>query len=305
MSEWLEHIPLAPRTTLEVGGKARFFCAAHTVDALSDALRRASEERVPVTILGGGSNMLIADRGIDGLVLHPTESSVEVHGPTVRATAGVEWDALVRRCVQEDLAGLECLSGIPGQVGASPIQNIGAYGAEVAECIESVEVLDRKTLERRSLTNEECQFSYRNSRFKTQWREQFVVTAVTFGLTPGGRPTLRYEELAARFSTDAPRLTEVREAVLAIRRSKSMVWDRTDPNHRSAGSFFMNPIVSANDVRNIEQRSAQNPPRYPAGPGRFKVPAAWLIEHAGFSKGYSRGAAHISTAHALALVNSG
>lgn len=304
MVDWQRNVPLASRTTLEVGGPALHYVDAPSVDAVIEALDRARALELDVTVLGGGSNVLIADAGIAGLVLHPTETTIELDGERVRATAGVHWDALVERCVAEELAGLECLSGIPGQVGAAPMQNIGAYGREIGESIEAVEVVNRRTLTPTTLTADECRFGYRTSAFKTVWRDEYVITAVHLRLEKNGRPELRYRDLLARFASRTPAIHEVRRGVLDIRRAKSMVWDRGDPNHRSAGSFFTNPIVSPKIADRVDEITRESVPRYPTA-GAVKLPAAWLIERAGFTKGYQRGRAGISTAHALALINRG
>ncbi len=305
MSEWQSNVPLAPRTTLEVGGHAQFYVEAEGADAVIEALDGARTHGQAVTVLGGGSNVLISDAGLRGVVLHPTESSIEIDGDRVRATAGVEWDTLVERCVGAELAGLECLSGIPGRVGAAPIQNIGAYGREIAETVEAVEAINRATLTRTTLSAKECQFGYRTSAFKSHWRDQFVVTAVHLRLLRGGRPELRYRDLLSRIPTRRPSIAAVRRTVLDIRREKSMVWDRSDPNHRSAGSFFINPIVSPDVADQVDEVSGESAPRYPTTTSDVKLPAAWLIEHAGFRKGHVRGRAGLSSAHALALINRG
>ncbi|WP_437712348.1 UDP-N-acetylmuramate dehydrogenase [Sorangium sp. So ce448] len=331
-----ESVPLAPLTTLGVGGPARYFAEAADEAAVVEAFRFAEARGVPLFVLGGGSNLLVADRGIDALVLRvrvrgiellrgrEEASGAETGGgggeagrALVRAGAGEAWDDLVARSVAEGWAGLECLSGIPGDVGATPIQNVGAYGQEVAETIVEVRAIDRATGAAVVLSGADCGFGYRDSRFKRAWRGRYVITAVTFALRPGGAATVRYPELqralAAPAGGAAPPLGEVRSAVIALRRGKSMVLDPADENGRSAGSFFMNPTLApgaaAGVLARIEAAGVLAPgeaiPQFPADGGRVKLSAAWLIERAGFARGTRHGAAGISTRHTLALVNRG
>lgn len=313
-----EQVPLAPLTTLHLGGPARWLLRCTSEADVRAGLAWARDTGCRAVVLGGGSNVIVPDAGLDALVLQvaiPGLEFVEAEGGTaVEAGAGVEWDELVAESVARGLAGVECLSGIPGTVGGTPIQNVGAYGQEVAETIESVRVLDRRTLEPRDFSRDECGFAYRWSRFKADDRDRYVVTAVRFRLRPGGAPTLRYPELAravaARGGVEPPpagALSQVRESVLALRRSKGMVLDAADPDTRSAGSFFMNPVLTPADFATLERRWAEGGgtgavPTFPA-PGGVKVPAAWLIERAGFGKGYGRDGARISAKHTLALVN--
>jgi len=306
-------VPLAPLTTFELGGPAAHLTEATDDAAIAEALRWAGARQLPVAILGGGSNVVVADAGFEGLVIRIAtrgrsfqplpDGSVDL-----TAAAGEPWDDLVADTVARGLAGLECLSGIPGLAGATPIQNVGAYGQEVAQTIRRVRVLDRGTLGISELDATDCAFGYRDSRFKRD-PDRFVVLAVTFALRPAGAPALRYPELAAALGgTGDPSLADVRAAVLALRAKKSMVLAPDDPNRRSAGSFFMNPVVSAAEADAVAQRAGvatQAMPRFPAGGGRVKLSAGWLIERAGFPKGTRRGPVGISTAHALALVNLG
>jgi len=300
-----EHVPLAPRTTLALGGPARFYVEAEDDAALIEALRWARAEGVEARVLGGGSNLIVADAGFDGLVIEVAQRGLQIDGGRVTAAAGEDWDAFVARCVAEDLAGVECLSGIPGRVGATPIQNVGAYGQEVSQTIERVRVLDRESLAQRELTPDDCAFAYRDSMFKRD-PGRFVVLEVTFALAPGGAPLLAYAELQKALAADAaPSLARVRETVIALRRRKSMVLDPADPNGRSAGSFFTNPIVAPEVAARIVEASDAPVPRWPTDDGRVKLAAGWLIERAGMCKGTRRGAVGISTAHALALVHHG
>lgn len=309
-----ENVPLAPFTTLRIGGNARFFISAADEEQVIEAVSFAAENRLALFILGGGSNVLIADAGFDGLVLQIALKGVsgfqEKDGTVyVTAQAGEDWDAFVGACVAKNLQGIECLSGIPGFIGGTPVQNVGAYGQEVSETIVSVRAFDRKNGEILSLTNADCNFSYRTSIFNSTDRERFIVLSVTYALTQNGGPKLVYKDLKEIFGDRTPSLAETREAVLNIRRAKSMVIDESDPNSRSAGSFFKNPIVSAEDFARIQARSEEmgsGPvPFFPAPGGYVKVPAAWLIERSGFAKGYRKGRAGLSTRHTLAVINLG
>ena len=320
--ELREHVPLAPYTTLGLGGAARYFAECASEQDISAALAFGSDRRLPVYILGGGSNVVFADAGYSGVVLRVTIGGIEYRDsgiPEVTAGAGVDWDALVSGAVARGWTGIECLSGIPGTVGGTPIQNVGAYGQGIAETLVSVTCLDRTTLERRTFTARECAFAYRNSRFKQGDRDRYVVLDVTFRLARGGTPRIRYAELrdavARQASLEAVPPAQavrlVRETVLALRRGKSMVLDPSDPNTRSVGSFFTNPVLPPPAFARLEERwrsagqgQGSAIPTFPAD-GGVKVPAAWLVERAGFPKGYRRGGAGISSRHALALVNLG
>jgi UDP-N-acetylmuramate dehydrogenase len=311
---------LAPFTTFGIGGPARWFAVAANEDEIVEANGWAREHGVALFVLGGGSNLLVADAGFDGLVLRVGLRggvAADAHGHSgekiYQAAAGEDWDQFVERTVQDSCAGLECLAGIPGTVGGTPVQNVGAYGQEVASAIERVRVFDLRQEEFVEFTAEECGFSYRRSRFNTVDRGRFIVTRVDYRLTPGGAPTLRYAELERVVMESRPEggeasLAEVAAVVRRIRRSKGMLLVEGDPDCRSAGSFFKNPVVSEEQVRRIAECSEKEPPRFPAGAdnaGMVKVPAAWLIEQAGFRKGYAKGAAGISSRHTLALVNLG
>jgi UDP-N-acetylmuramate dehydrogenase len=317
----LEHdVSLAPHTTLGLGGPARFFLGARSLEELTQALTWARRERIAVHVLGGGSNTIFADEGFPGLVLHVALRGISFreeggHG-YVTAAAGEPWDDLVRRCVEAGWAGLECLSGIPGSVGAAPVQNVGAYGQEVAETLHALSALLRDPLQETRFGGADCRFAYRQSRFKGADRGRYVITAVTFRLVPGGRPQVRYAELQrhldehmdlASLGDGRPALEAVREAVLALRRRKSMVVDAADPHSRSVGSFFLNPILAPEEVARLEERWLQGGggepvPRF-SSPEGLKVPAAWLVERAGFTRGLRRGGAGVSAHHCLALVN--
>jgi UDP-N-acetylmuramate dehydrogenase len=305
-----EDVVLAPYCTLGVGGPARCFVEPRDEQTLLDALAWAKAQGLLIRVLGGGSNLVVADAGVDALVVR-----VGIRGITTRATAGAveltaaageSWDALVALAVERGWAGLECLSGIPGLVGATPIQNVGAYGQEVSETVTAVRALDTSTGQVITLSHEACGFSYRDSRFKSVDPGRHVILSVTYRLVPGGAPCLRYAEvtlhLAAR-GVARPSLGDVRESVVAIRRSKSMVIDAGDENRRSCGSFFTNAIVTAADADRVAQ-TAGDPamPRWPQPDGRVKLSSAWLIEQAGFARGHREGPVGLSTRHALALV---
>jgi UDP-N-acetylmuramate dehydrogenase len=317
-------IPLAPLTTLGLGGQARSFVRATDEATVAEALSWARAHALPVAVLGGGSNSVVADEGYDGLVLQMAQRGVELEPDEgglvhITAQAGEPWEPFVDWTVGERLAGLECLAGIPGLVGASPIQNVGAYGQEVSETIRRVRVLDRHTLEVRELAPGECAFSYRDSAFKRD-PGRYVVLAVTFALQKDGLAAVRYPELrrALGLPPDGPPavpipLEEVHQTILALRRRKSMVLDPDDENFRSAGSFFTNPILPLGRVEAVIERAValgivqdeSEVPRFDAGPGLGKLAAGWLIERAGVRKGLRRGTVGVSSRHALALVHHG
>lgn len=305
-----ENIPLAPFTTLKIGGPARFFVKAETEDQVVEAFDHAESNGLDLFVLGGGSNILVSDNGFDGLVLQialkgesktlSPKSKVEI---TVRT--GEDWDKFVESSVDDDLAGIECLSGIPGFVGGTPVQNVGAYGQEVSEAIVKVRCFDRHTKRIVELSNSDCGFSYRKSIFNSTDRDRYIVLAVTYALTAGGKPKIVYKDVKEYFDGREPSLKETRKAVLTIRRAKSMVIDESDPNSRSAGSFFKNPVVDISKLDEIKALGFDSVPSFPAGEGLVKVPAAWLIERSGFHRGYRLGNAGISENHSLALVNFG
>jgi UDP-N-acetylmuramate dehydrogenase len=307
---------LADYTTVGLGGPARAFVRAETDRELIDAVRAADAAGEPVLILGGGSNLIVSDEGFDGTVVQIATRGVSRDGGpgVLTAAAGEDWDAVVARSVAEGLAGLECLAGIPGLTGATPIQNVGAYGQEVAETITAVRVFDRVTGEVLEIPNERCDFGYRTSRFRGAGR--FVVLGVEFRLAVQVLSApVRYAELAAALGVPVGgqvESAEARAAVIELRQRKGMVIDPADPDTRSAGSFFVNPVLDAPALAAVEAaaRARRGPdtkvPRFDAGDGLVKVPAAWLIEHAGFGKGYNPGdGARISAKHTLALVNTG
>jgi len=308
-----DDVPLAPRTTLGLGGAARRFARVESVADLQEALALAATTTERVLVLGGGSNLVVRDAGFDGLVVQ-----IAIPGVTIRlhddyaivsAFAGVVWDDFVAQLVDAELVGVECLSGIPGLVGATPMQNVGAYGQEVSDTIVFVRALDRETGELVTLDSEACRFAYRSSVFRGS--ERWIVVEVRFRLARGERSVpIRYPELARALGIaegERAPLDEVRRVVIGLRRSKGMVVDPSDPESRSAGSFFTNPIVDEPTMRALEARLGSDItiPRFPAPAGRTKLSAGWLIERAGFTKGYTVGRVGISKKHALALVNRG
>ena len=309
-----ENVPLAPLTTLGVGGSARSFAEAASAEQVRRAVHYAGERGLPLFVLGGGSNLVISDAGWPGLALRIRTAGIEEREQDGKVIfdvgAGEEWDGFVARAVARDCAGVECLSGIPGSVGGTPVQNVGAYGQEVAETIESVQALDLKDGELRELCNPACGFSYRSSIFNSSERGRYIIVRVTYALTPAGRPRLEYADLKKYFAGrgSAPSLAEAREAVRQIRASKAMLIVAGDEDCRSAGSFFKNPVLSSEQHQQLRQRAAAmglQVPSYPALSAQHKVSAAWLVEHSGFSKGYTRGRVGISRKHALAIVNHG
>lgn len=315
----LTQVSLASKTTLQLGGLAARWVEADTERELEEAVRAVEDRGEPLLILGGGSNVVVDDAGWPGTVLQPSmrgiETNVGADTCTVTASAGVTWDDLVAETVERGWAGLECLSGIPGMVGAAPMQNIGAYGQEIADTLVSVRAWDRSARAWVEVAASECGFDYRTSTFKG--KEQHVIAAVTLSLIPGGDSrAIRYAELARALDVtvgSAAPVGEVRQTILALRRSKGMVVDPNDPESRSAGSFFVNVTLSQSAFEALEQRvqsagiltHGERMPRYPASSDCVKVPSAWLIERAGFRKGHTRNGAGISSKHALALVNRG
>lgn len=303
-----ESVPLAPLTTLQLGGPARRLVEVDTAEELVQAVRDVDRSGDRLLLLGGGSNLVLPDSGFDGTVVLIRTRGIERTGDALLVAAGEPWDELVARSVAEQLAGLECLSGIPGLTGATPVQNVGAYGQEVAQTITAVRAYDRRADEVLELTNPDCGFAYRSSRFKRE-PDRYVLLEVRFQLRAGTESEpIRYGELAraldVRQGERAP-LTEARAAVLTLRRSKGMVVDPSDRDSYSAGSFFTNPVLSAEDFAELQARTGADVPHYPESDGRVKVAAAWLIGHAGFDKGYGDGPARISSKHTLALTNQG
>ena len=312
----LENIPLAPLTTLKIGGPARYFTEANNVSEVQEAVQFARSRDLPLFVLGGGSNLVVADAGWPGLVLKIAITGIEERTGLdegkviVDAGAGESWDKFVACMVASHHAGVECLSGIPGSVGGTPVQNVGAYGQEVSETIASVQVLDLKDGQVRELCNEACQFAYRSSIFNTTERGRFIVLRVTYALEPAGTPRIAYADLRRHFEgrETPPNLAETREAVRHIRALKGMLLVPGDPDCQSAGSFFKNPVLSEEQHKDLTARAASRRltvPSYPALESHKKVSAAWLVEHSGFAKGFGFGRVGISTRPALSIVNRG
>ena len=313
-----ENKSLAPFTTIEIGGPARWFAEATSEADVAEAAAWVREREVPLFVLGGGSNLLVSDAGFDGLVLHIGLKGIHVregaensNEHVYEAAAGEDWDNFVSRIVEDNCAGVECLAGIPGTVGGTPVQNVGAYGQEVSSVIERVRAFDLDQQSFVEFTATECGFAYRRSRFNAADRNRYVVTRVDYQLIRGGPPALHYADLQRAFPDGSkPALNDVATAVRGIRRSKGMLLEEGQPDCRSAGSFFKNPVLTETQVERIASSTGKQPPRFPAGPkpefaALVKVPAAWLIDQAGFAKGYASGAAGVSTLHTLALVNRG
>lgn len=309
-----ENVPLAPLTTFQVGGPARYFVEAQSEPEVRAAVEHAGSRSLPLFVLGGGSNLVVADSGFPGLVLKIALTGVhEIRqkGKVIfEVGAGEDWDSFVARAVAEECAGLECLSGIPGTVGGTPVQNVGAYGQEVKDTITSVRVLELVSGEVKELSNAECGFRYRSTMFNTTGRGRYIVLRVTFMLASGGKPHLAYADLKSYFAgwPSPPTLSETREAVRRIRLKKAMLIVPGDDDCRSAGSFFKNPVVSQEKCAEVEAAAArlgQTLPQWPAEGNRVKIPAAWLVEQAGFPRGFTRGPVGISRKHALAIVNRG
>jgi UDP-N-acetylmuramate dehydrogenase len=317
-----ENVPLALYTTLRIGGPARYFCEVTTEDALVEAVKFARERQLEVFILGGGSNLLAGDDGFDGLVIHAAiDHALTMDGgyidsrPTVTplkytVPAGFDWDAFVLRICEQGVSGIECLAGIPGLVGGAPIQNIGAYGQEVANSIHSVRALDLNTLNFVTLPRAACGFEYRRSIFNSTQRGRYIVTSVTFTFDLNADPYLTYADLIKHFAdaTTPPKPIDIYHAVREIRHGKGMLLVEGEQNYRSAGSFFKNPVVPTATVALIAAELGLDPaaiPNWPARDGLVKLPAAWLLEQAGFHKGFAMGEAGISSRHTLALINRG
>ncbi|MEV8332799.1 UDP-N-acetylmuramate dehydrogenase [Streptomyces niveus] len=311
----LHDAPLAPLTTFRLGGPVARLITATTDAEVVTAVREADDAGTPLLIIGGGSNLVIGDKGFDGTALRIATRGFDLTGTTLELAAGEIWTDAVARTVDAGLAGIECLAGIPGSAGATPIQNVGAYGQEVSSTITEVVAYDRATGETRTLTNADCQFSYRHSRFK-EHPERYVVLRVRFALEDAGglSAPVKYAETARALGVEpgdrVPAAT-ARLTVLELRAGKGMVLDPADHDTWSAGSFFTNPILDDAQYAAFLARAAERlgpdvtPPAFPAGEGRTKTSAAWLIDRAGFTKGYGAGPARISTKHTLALTNRG
>jgi len=311
-------LPLSRLTTFRVGGPARYYLRAGTRQALQDSAAWAAERDLPLFVLGGGSNLLIADHGFPGLVLHIDLRGIahrlERDVVEVIVAAGENWHDFASSMVERGWAGVECLVGIPGLVGATPIQNVGAYGQEIRDTLARVDVLDLRTGLLRTFTKDECGFDYRKSRFKAEDRDRYIILSVTFHLRPGGMPNLYHAELERHLAERGhtpPALHDVSATVLDLRRRKSMILHEDDPNTCSVGSFFVNPVLDDREFTVLREvvapiiAAGERMPNYPTLDRRTKVSAAWLIEHVGFARGHVQGNVGLSTRHALALINRG
>ena len=307
-----ENVPLAPLTTLGVGGPARYFAEITSADDLRAAIYESFRLNLRLFVLGGGSNLVVSDAGWPGLVLKVAvrgiDSRRENGNVIFEAGAGEDWDALVAAAIKQDCAGIECLSGIPGTVGGTPVQNVGAYGQEVSETIAEVQALDLSRGEVVTLCAEACGFEYRKSIFNTTQKGRYVILRVSYALRPGGAPKIEYADLKKVFADKpSPTLAETREAVRQIRHGKAMLIVPGDEDSRSAGSFFKNPVITEAEYNRIAEIAAsrgQKLPRFDT-PAGVKIPAAWLVEQSGMEKGTARGPVGISRRHALAIVNRG
>ena len=305
-----ENVLLAPYTTFRIGGPARWFVEVRSEEDVLTAVQFAHDRQLPLFVIGGGSNLLVADAGFAGLVLHISMSGMVEHEGVFSVAAGESWDAFVGRAVERKFGGIECLAGIPGTVGGSPVQNVGAYGQEVSATIQRVRAFDTVSADFVDLHAEECGFAYRQSIFNTTQRGRYIVTVVDFSLVRDAAPQLSYADLVAYFKASGtrPSLAETAEAVREIRRRKGMLLVDGDADCQSAGSFFKNPVIDLAAIDGIASAlriEALTVPRYPATDGKVKLPAAWLLEQAGFHKGFTRGPAAISSRHTLALTNRG
>jgi UDP-N-acetylmuramate dehydrogenase len=304
--EFRQQVPLAPYTTFKIGGPARWFAEATGEEEILEAVNFARARQLPLFVLGGGSNLLVADEGFPGLVLHIASKGIEQQADTFRVAAGESWDEFVTHAVTKNYAGIECLAGIPGTVGGTPVQNVGAYGQEVAETIAAVRVLDLTTLRFEELSPKACGFAYRRSIFNSTERGRYIVTRTDYTLVNNGAPRIAYADLKKHFAENAqPSLAEVSAAVRKIRHQKGMLIVPGDPDCMSAGSFFKNPVISADHYAGIAAQFSAEVPHYPALDGTIKLPAAWLLDQAGFHKGFTLGMAGISSRHTLALINQG
>ena len=331
------NILLSEFTTIKLGGNAKHFCRCESENDIIECLEYARQNNLKLQVLGGGSNIIFQDNGFNGIVLHSVSKGISVFGKgasdevEITVQAGEEWDSFVLFCVSEGFCGIESLSGIPGNAGAVPIQNVGAYGSDVSKTIIDVTAVNRITREKTKFTNEECKFGYRNSRFKNKDKDKYIITEVKFKLIRNGNPEIEYPELKKHIAknyfmdseADAQKLFDglsnpveklkiVRNAVLDIRKKKGMVIDEKDEDSVSCGSFFVNPVLTKDDYKEFELIIHSEQKNY----GLFEIPhfevpegikisAAWLIDNAGFHKGYTKEGAGISSKHNLALINKG
>jgi UDP-N-acetylmuramate dehydrogenase len=316
-----ENVLLSDLTTIKLGGKAKLFYNCETTEDIKKCLLYAESKNTPLQVISGGSNIIFPDEGFAGIVIKIDIKGIEFNDPVenveeVTAGAGENWDDFVKLCIENDLTGVECLSGIPGYVGATPIQNLGAYGQEVCDTIVSVEAIDRNSYNSINFTNKECKFGYRQSRFKNEDKDKFIITGVTYSLRKFSEPEIKHIELRKRLnektnmksiSNGKEKLTVIRDNVIDIRKSKSMMINSSDPNTVSCGSFFLNPLLSIMENKQLESLCSKYNLKFPSYKTKegIKISAAWLIENSGFYKGIRKWGAGISENHSLALINCG
>lgn len=308
-----KNVPLSTITTIAAGGPADYLACPRNESEIKDTLELASSLNLPVYAIGGGSNILASDAGFRGMLVRPSCKEISIISrdsstTVIKAEAGASWDDVAAFSVNANAAGIECLSGIPGNAGAAPVQNIGAYGQEIAGSLLAVNAIEIASGKSSRILGENCQFAYRQSLFKTEWKGRFIITSIELELKTNGQASIRYGDLTEQLKLSdgdpIPSLSAVRQAVLEVRKRKSMTNDPTDPNSRSAGSFFLNPIIPEKLAQELKA-AYQEMPIYPAPLGFLKLSAAWLINHAGFEKGFTMGQAGLSEKHVLALINRG
>ena len=302
-----EQVPLAPYTTFGIGGPARWFVEATDETSLLEAVRFARERRAELFVLGGGSNLLVSDKGFPGLVLRIALGGIRQEGNVFRVGAGENWDSFVSCAIDRGFGGIECLAGIPGTAGGTPVQNVGAYGQEVSGTITAVRVLDLNHLKFSELPASVCGFAYRRSIFNSSHRDRFIVTRVDYKLRNKAFPILQYPDLKRYFQgrSVTPTLAEAAAAVREIRHEKGMLLVEGEADCHSAGSFFKNPVVPEKRYDELVAKCSSRVPSFAPSKGLVKIPAAWLVEQSGFAKGFVLGAAGISSRHTLALINRG
>lgn len=309
-------IPMSQYTTIETGGNAKYFISCGSEDEIIAVLAEAKKLNEKVQVISGGSNIIFPDDGFDGIVLKVDLKGIKIFNEKdnslISVKAGESWDDFVLFCIESGLQGVECMSGIPGSAGAVPVQNVGAYGQEVKDAIDKVRAIDRKSLQIKIFENQDCRFDYRQSRFKKEDKDRFIITEVLFKLNKGKEPEIKYPELRKFIEENTDfrnlksvneKLFSVRNSVMELRKKKSMLADKSDPNSKSCGSFFMNPVLSKTEFEILGSKFPAMP-FYESG-DKYKIPAAWMIENAGYYKGYVFNGAGISENHSLAIVNRG
>ncbi len=318
-SDLKKNVLLSDHTTIKLGGPAEYFYEFRSEEELTKAISFSKKNNLEIFILGGGSNVIFPDEGFKGIVLKNNikllDSNRNNNDLIIKAGAGNSWDELVKLCVEKGFTGIECLSGIPGFVGAVPVQNVGAYGQEIKDTLVSADAIEIQTGEKKTFTNEDCRFGYRDSRFKKEDKGKYVITSVTFRLKKD-QPEIKYDQLSEKLPPEyftennsiENKLRVIRETVIRIRKSKSMVIDKNDPESVSCGSFFMNPVLNEKEFKMFSDKHGKDVPYFKNERNsgtQFKIPAAWLIENTGFTKGFTENGAGISSKHTLSIVNKG